>query len=533
MTYVAERRSARSTPVEGEPPKKRTRKRAPRAAAESPKLPVESGIADGASEIVKARQPPGPLLFATNQLNLVSIVGCGYLKPRAGFSKYYHDLLEAARGWIPLLYGPCDSTVVREVTLEPPSLPVALELSAKVQSSVHGPVEELSESDGPSRGLAIGVPIALSEVSALHFRTEAERDEVLARSYDGIDLSWFDVRVSPHLFSTGVPMDVLGACLARLSAPNDQVDFHIVDRLAGAIAAVLSLDGAVDVNPGDLVEMLAVSRSDVKVDALRCIRFEDASLRGNADSDAVLLSAAMRVLARTDRNERWNPPALVKAVNKEMGGAGNSALVEMLRTMWRVTHLEIEYADFSSKEGGDAANALLWILTRPEPTELLEPPKQVKVSDRSRLYAAILSGILNGFELLPSRLRAEPISRLLWKWQAERLSHPPGPLSGVAVDLEIAGSGWRLLFEGTVVAKGRHEAVAAVVVDPIEEIEAQGWHECLMYEVAAAAEQSFVSIVDGRILVRVAGPISISKRVDEARYAKRKAETRGSTLRRS
>lgn len=236
-----------------------TTAKAPRSKSNSAKLPRKprKPVLDVLPLVTAAEPALAPSIvgsrafYATNHLNLISILSCGYLKPRGGYAKYYHDLAERCPGLIPVVIDMISNRIVEEVSSEGPSIPVAIELDWRKLDQKF-PSEAAAKAD--SQIVLLDSPVAATCFLAIHCRTEGEKSEILARDYEGVDYTWFDFRVSPEIFD-GEAHDEFNSSHEFIAR---RFDYKAADRRTGMLALILSEADRIALDPEDLGFLLGL-----------------------------------------------------------------------------------------------------------------------------------------------------------------------------------------------------------------------------------------------------------------------------------
>jgi hypothetical protein len=462
-------------------------------------------------------------MFITNQFNLVSILGAGYLKPRNGFSKYYEDLLRLVPGTIPLFTDAVPMNVVGEVTKEQFSIPVVLELDAP------GLV------DGPSNGTASSVvasceAIPVSSLRRIYFRDLKERDEVLARKYEGVDFSSLDIAIDSKPFSgPEMPAEEISRLLSLRNCKELPAEiFRVADRLAGAAALALSLASGHGISAEDVAKLTGAQRkgSTAATSTSSCLRWIDwpsGKVTGDADLDAALFGAALHVFRASDRFVSWDPLNALRQVHDaftKLRPDAPKAVVDMLRRIWTALKMEINYPHFDGFDGARAGNALLWALSQPQATSFDDSTRKT-IGDDVRLMAAMLAGTINGFEILPTSVKTAEIYGVAGRLQAAFVNSE-GHAIAAGLEIKSEADSWELRDSTNLRIKG----TPPLEVPPSEQLgtmskiltecREKGWADCLK-TVIRVPPNSEITISPGGV-VSISGEVSVETVVDMGRY---------------
>jgi hypothetical protein len=403
--------------------------------------PSEGEIALFPSE----RAANAPVLFFTNRYNLLEFLSSGLITPVAGVTKYYPDLLELCPGRVPLVRGPLGASLLRLVSDDDPSsFPVALEINVSgVTRNVpaltsDGPAE-LGLGDSEAESWAVGGVIPITSVVRVHFRSERDLNEHLAREYENVPFDIVPMVASPHLFEEGVGDATTAASWLRaLPEIRASEAYQLADRVAGARALALI---AAPADPGFVRGVAALFGAKAKPTPKRsaedvfprwltlvALRDPEGSPSKGADLNEKLFRACVAVLARTHRTASWRPLEIVGSIEQRVRGgklnkkeeAELDRNVEPIRAILRNDR---DFRPFKQNSGLDVAKALLMVLLRPEPARLRAwSSADSGASETVELTAAVLAGYLTGYKRLPTSLRDSRSDRVLAELQAEELN---------------------------------------------------------------------------------------------------------------
>jgi hypothetical protein len=387
----------------------------------------------------------------TNRYNLLEILSSRLLAPRASYSKYYADLLDAAPGRIPLLAEPLPGETLERVQKDSATaFPVALEIdSTRLEDN---PVPALL-SDGATdqRPLkaegavawAPAGPIPLSAVSAVLLRSEAELAEHSARRYENVrDV---DTLVDSSLFASSSEMRVLD-WLESLPTPASPTadELDRADRISGAFA-LAAVELPADRKTFEAFGALLAGRGEKP----RKRRRDDVGLpswlqwlgdpgRRSGETEARLFAASLASMLNEDRAERWRAPELLDkirgAVLKGRFASEERATLEReFDVIGAVLRNERDFPRFRSDSGHAVAKALFLVLMRPEPERLLAWSSEETGADPAvRLTAAALAGALRGRKRLQLDFRPEGLDVLLASQEAALVAPAEEALAAVA-----------------------------------------------------------------------------------------------------
>jgi hypothetical protein len=425
---------------------------------------LEPGLFDSGS-------PNESVFFLTNRNNLLRIMATGMLMPHAGFAeKYYDDLLRLAPGRLPLLSSSASAELVSMVTPEPQAFPVMLELmrtgladSAFPSLMIDGVRDRAGWANPSARMWAPSGALVLADtVTAIHFRTDAERDEFEVRDFADVRPRTNLHRITPHLFEgDGPPADTVTEWLGSLEPlgePSPE-DISAADRRSGAV-----LLGCLTAIPtkeelwgwGQLLAGRKIGRQAGGY-VSRIGRVLDGATKAR-DPEDVALQVCIEELSVTNRLEVWRPIDVLDRIRDKLIGQLNKKADPMKPALDRAAAiLRDEEAFEGLKTGGSPVlKALLLTLKRPEPQRLIgwDPGGPGSTPEVLNL-AAVMVGALTGRALIPIALRDAPLDHAASRVEADRLSTARDramPLfKPLSVDVDRVHELLRLQLSGNVV----------------------------------------------------------------------------------
>jgi hypothetical protein len=410
--------------------------------------------------------------LATTRNNAVGMLAVGLVMPAVGFTKYYQDVLSLAPGRIVLTSSgarPDWFSVTEEAADD---IPVLIELLVELAG------DEFQHAGSTIAAVAGVVPI--SRLVALHFATQQQADEFLARRYDNVDPASSVVHVSPELFEAEVPaLAVLQAWLATLPSVDHPTaeDIRASDTLAGAVLMALACpaitSAELNARRSVLERLLDGTRPGPIEDAISEALGIDEWLSAQVRADRGLLSSAVKVLAGLSPTTRLGTRrvltdirALVDESRGEIGGIeANLARVES------ILKAEAELGPLTEGSGLRSAKALLLFLLRPSPDETSSWSDDMPGDPFAVLGACVLSGLTAGARLLPTGVKRGDLYLLVVNVEADRINADSphtverfAPPDSTTLELSQGGDGYEsLLLGGTEVV--RTAAVAAGAAD--------------------------------------------------------------------
>lgn len=385
-----------------------------------------------------ADSPPASVYFLTNRNNLVRLLAAGMLLPEAGFAaKYYDDLLRLAPGRVPLIASAVSPDLLLLVTPEPQAFPVILEVSRESLKDEAFPALMADGSTGKAgwrhpeaRMWAPSGVLPLAEtVTAIHFRTDAERQEFQAREFADARPRTALHRVSPELFAGGEPAaDAVTQWLRSLEAVEAPSADDIVaeDRRAGAIllGCLTSIAGEEELLGWG--QLLTAKKPGKQTGAVvsRIGRALERAAKAR-DPEDIALEICVEELGSTNRLELWRPLDILGRIRERLEARLKGRAEPMRPALERAAAILRDELVFEGlKSGGSTTlKALLMVLKRPEPQGLLGwDPGGPGSTPEVLNIAGVLLGALTGRSMLPVALRDEALDDQIARVVADRLS---------------------------------------------------------------------------------------------------------------
>lgn len=317
----------------------------------------------------------------TNRRNLIEFVSGMVIRPVEALSKYYTDPLELTPSVVPVLTTPVPDELVELAESSAPDIcfPVLIELPEKYPKRVPA--------------------VCLTRPLVLHFRTERERDEVLARSWDNADLTGTDSHVSPDLFTGSRPFRT-GAGL-RWRKPMAAEDYERLDRFLGALTVTAMACGS----DGQLGEAEQVfSRTALLpggAEWFPALRDWLNDKPGGTSAELTLFRSAVNVFGSSDPTRAMGRTEVLAAIREEselsdqLDGEEIQNLGRQLDMVESVFRGDREFDTF--KDGGSAAvKAILFALLEQNPSKLCSEATRRNATGDVLAGAAALCGLLHG-----------------------------------------------------------------------------------------------------------------------------------------
>lgn len=434
----------------------------------------------------------GPL-FLTNAPNLNHFLSLGYLGPFEAFGPqdlYYADLLVEVPGRLPLFRGPLHEQVVTHVQRESPrtTRAVILELDPEYLPDESVPVYDahgdISNKPLTSPDWFLAAPplvLPLTSVRRLHFLSEDDRDEVLARRFDNVPpirQEW--VSVKPTLIDNrSFNLEAVLSWLSDYEKPKapTQEAFREADRVAGAVAL------AAHYRPDLAKPLLAIPYADHLderlpnwFDLLR----SDLPDQTLSDPDALIFASAVSILRSTSLT-KWRPREILEEVWRRvvdhLPEEETDYLEKGFDRIRRILNNEEEFTA-SRSQRYPALQGLMLLLIREKPTHLLQwDPKETHAGETAHLTAALYAGLLYGHARLPLSLRDTETDRRIAEDVARHLSSLPLPTPALkqsakkekSAKQDLAG----LLLSADLEAEGPYRRAA------LELCAALDWRDCV------------------------------------------------------
>lgn len=361
----------------------------------------------------------------TTRNNVVGMLTAGMVMPARGLTKYYEDLLSLAPSRVVL-----SSLGARrdwfdlgdEARRESPAL---IEVEVTPSGEALG--------DGSARVAAPAAIIPASKVRAVHFATEGDATEFVARRYDNFVPDRALVAVSSELFNVDQLPDIahLGRWLEELPESQHPTAAGIgeADSLGGAILMLIAVPAS---SPDELRSRAAVldrllsaahgrAMVDIVTDALAVPEW----LSADVEADKALLRSAVSVLARLSPAPHLGARRVIADVIREVEGDDELVATNLSRVD-SILRAESDLRPMTQTAGLRSAKALLLFLLRPSPEEVVTWADEMGDDPLAVAGAAVLAGMTAGGRRVPATLRRQPIADLVSCLQADRLNSAGG-----------------------------------------------------------------------------------------------------------
>ena len=368
----------------------------------------------------------------TNRRNLIGMCTQRLVCPRWGLEKYYLDLLEVAPGYLPLIAGGVSSSLVDLVFSESgSSYPVMVEVAASPDFG------RLRTTERGVRLLLLDGGLDLSSVESVHFRSDVELSEFLAREYDNFDPTRLNVAVSPELFETdGLTADELSTLCSTLE-PVALLPGVVreVDGALGGVSVILTRDPvAADSLPETFERTRKAISSLVDGDEpIAAVLNESVTpilLGPNPTaSDADLMETIIGILLEEVGTLDISPTAIVESILEDMSSSpmdteSTDVIFASLRKVQAVLLGQQPLTPFKRGVGLETAKGLLLFLLRPNTREVMSWTKEEVGPDETPiLIASFLSGLVHGYQRRPLGQRGEAgLDELLGRVRCDALN---------------------------------------------------------------------------------------------------------------
>ncbi len=353
----------------------------------------------------------------TNRRNLIEFISGMVIRPVEALTKYYPDPLLLTPGAVPVLTTPVPDELVTLAQSSEPEFcyPVLIELPE----------------NHPKRVPAV----RLSRPLILHFRTESEREEVLARSYDNADFTGTQSHVSPHLFTGCGPFNPRQGL--RWRKPLETGIYDQLDRFLGALT-VLAMGCGTEGQLADAGEVF--SRTTLLPGGgewFAVLRDWLLDAPGDLAAESVLFRSAVNVFGRLDPTRAMGRSEVLAAIRQdaELADDGEDQeaheLNRQLDMVEKVFRGEREFESFN--EGGSSAvKAILFALLDQRPDQLCSDAARVNATGDVLAGAAVLCGLFQGRRRLALGLRDDRYDAFLADIETRMIIHrlaAPGPLT--------------------------------------------------------------------------------------------------------
>ena len=395
-------------------------------------IEIESAEGAASTSSSDAREPTS-WFHVTSTLNAYVALASALIQPVAGFDKHYRDLGESAPDRVVLLAPPfAPAAVTDALSSAATHIPVAFEISPEW---VHAALEEGPRSDSGLHG-PIAAPravVPLRQIKSLRFRSEAERDEFVARlaAFDNIPQPSAELICSPGVFAeSGVDLDALTAQLSQLPSEPAELGEALkrANRLAGALFLTASTCQATQADFKQLAGALSLEEESSGLPAPDAGGFaqwllpaarelgnpELASSSDSSDIESSLLRAVLGVVARVNVAESWRPREILvdcrKSVSRilELGDSPLPTPIEVqFERIRAILSSDVEFTGFKHDSGANVVlKALLMVLLRRDPDRLLAWPRADSGAGAAEaVTAAFICGAMHGFRKMQTSLR--------------------------------------------------------------------------------------------------------------------------------
>jgi hypothetical protein len=475
--------------------------------------------------------PAKAVFYLTNRFNVLHILGSSFLGPRSWYEKYYTDLLEWSPVRLPIFDGSIPASASELVSAESDdAFPVAVELTREGVVDNSAPyLQEAAEEESPLGDAAWKLVtcsgcIPIADVCRIHFRSPQDLEEFEVREYENIPSQLVRRVVTPELFvGPALTADRLKAWLAQL--PKEDVlqseAFESIDRILGALNVVASACTGRQAELEWLKSLLTGTEVQAKSEAPLWIN--RATLRGERmkpqrgipAADRELFPAAMAVLRRVHAAREWRPMEILREIEERVTSAGlgkkdGTDLDKALKRAATLVRNEDAFRPFKVGSGMPAAKALIMVLMRPDPQQVLDWPSEESGADlKTRLAAAALVGSLWGHTRLPVGIRSASMDRFLSAVGLLELGETAGAervrrYSPIDVQVETVKTAedsrtGRLLWRGDeLMSRPMQDSSLSQLCEAADDVklavicERLGWGDCVGFTIELRGEASAV-----------------------------------------
>jgi hypothetical protein len=353
--------------------------------------------------------------FPTNRRNLLSILSCGVLGPKETYAKYRSDLLDLSRGYLPLFKGGISTDVIPMVTNNiEMNYPVLIQIKKECI-----PNEYLKGLDKEHGWFELcSYILCFEDTGTIHFMSDAQKDDFLAKSFDNVPMENYEYTVSPELFAIDRKFD--NKWFEELPPRyHDQEKLKRKGTIADKITASVALlaknmqrsDDAILLRA--LIEFSTISDEivvspeyDVLVELINTTIFNDKEKREMVKNENILLmQLLLEHLVYTDPSKGWNAidvldriyQQYIQEVPTEHEGIDRWYIFckKILRN-----EIDIDPKVFSD-ESDIVKRAIFLFLLRPEYDDIIRSEgSNLKPGHVVRILAMFLSGFWVGYERL-------------------------------------------------------------------------------------------------------------------------------------
>jgi hypothetical protein len=372
-------------------------------------------------------------LFPTNRYNLLEILSFGIVAPRAAYDKYYHDLLEATPGRVPLFAAPiCDEISAICTSEGTATFPVIVELRSTAPHL--DKVPSIDGSGNPGKTVvgenavawAPDLPFALNDRCIIHFRTSDDLEEHQTQEYENVRNDDWTYLVSPQLFGGASGTKILD-WLSRLGAVDvpSAEDYKVEDKLGGAIALLLGgRQHETSENIGrHLLNAAGPGRDHVPGYLSYLIHNE----RRNVDRESRLFYAVISTL-RGLEPKTFAPTAFLTALPESeelqhLRRADREFVSRGLDRVRKVVANELEFVSFPSNPGSAIMRALMLFALRSDPKRLTGwDPAETNATGMPFAMALLFAGYLSGRKRMAHWYRPKAVDRQIAALTVRRLT---------------------------------------------------------------------------------------------------------------
>ena len=368
----------------------------------------------------------------TNRRNLIGMCTQRLISPRWGLEKYYPDLLEMAPGFLPLIEGGADPSLVNLMSSDSGgSYPVLIEVSVSPEFG------DLRIAESGASLLLLDGGIGLDSVTSVHFRSDVELSEFVAREFDNFDPSHLNVASSPSLFdSHGLTSEDISSICSTLEPIH--LNPESVRELDGAVGGIAVLFTRDPVEAGSLPEVfkgcqsLIASLLDADKPVTEILRETVTPLLLGSNptpGDADLLNATFGSLVLGVGSSDISPTAIIDSIVADMQSSSTDTesmelVIISLKKVRAVLLGEQPLSPFRRGTGLNSAKGLLLFLLRPGIRDVGSwSAEDVGSVEVPMLIAAVLAGLVHGYQRRPIELRGEPgLDDLLGKIRCDALN---------------------------------------------------------------------------------------------------------------
>ncbi len=368
---------------------------------------------------------PAKALFVTNHLNLCYMLSAGMIMSPKGFKKYYKDTLSISPGWVPVFQDKVpqraiELSVSERKSLKPVVATIDLSMAATPKTSTPGHGDMLAETNvdkafaGDDRIMFFRAPLPVALIESIAFQNQEDKAAFsdYAEQVSNVPAKAFPVKAIKGLFEKTL------AIFPSFCPDPAQVYDSEQNRAqaAGGIAGLLSNIA----NRGDLAmntfnyALDCDSSWSARIDDERLKMLapwmEGRSLDVEGDNPAHNFWKIVDLLSQSQMEPR--PETCLDKISQLLERYAEANDSKALRTLNRDLGEISGFAgstmtELFERHTSPSSRALILLFSEISSAEFLEFEHPL-LSERDKVFAAILFGARDGWIGLPIELRQQP-----------------------------------------------------------------------------------------------------------------------------